>query len=182
MLTPLVANTGPEEVVVTGARVRVLDENNIFLVFNCTDDEGCGTWDLDVRGDVVIAAGGTGSFEVDVLPRVVTSFFLGQMDADVQAGRTPRRQGLTVQVELLGRSDGEQILGPPFLYPLELCLGCLVDFPEGTDDPSLPGQDCCGAGLPELSCLSGQEDPVDCRACIGTLPEICNFGRFSCRF
>ena len=182
VLTPEVANTGSEEVVVTGARVRVIGDDGVFVGFNCTDPEGCGEWELEVRGDRVLPPGEPRTFEVAAMPRVATSWYQGQMDADVREGRAPQRFDLTLQVELLGRSDGEQLVGPPFLYPLRLCLGCLVEFPEGTDSPALPGPDCCGPGRPVASCYSGQDDPIDCRACIGTLPEVCNWGRTSCRF
>lgn len=180
VLTPLVANPGPDPTTVTSARIRVLNESGVPYVFDCTDPEGCGEWELDVEGE--IAAGENGTFEVRVLPRVFTGFVQSQLDADVREGRAPESFRVQAEVQLIGRSAGEVVVGPPFLYEIEVCLGCLVEFPPGSDDPALPGPDCCGAGRSEPACYSGQDTAIDCRDCLRTLPEICNFGRTTCDF
>ncbi len=127
-------------------------------------------------------AGSTASFDVPALPRAVTGYFQSMMDQAVSIGRRPPEFFLTTTVQLIGDAGGREIIGPEYRYDIQLCLGCLVEFPAGTDDPALPGPDCCGGGTATPSCYSGQDEAIDCRLCITTLPEICNMGRTTCRF
>jgi hypothetical protein len=191
ILSPVVENPGPEDIVVTRSRVDVVrntDEGSDPLRFTCTDPTGCDEWDLETCADEtdpscpVVPARGRASFDVPALPRAVTGHFQTMMDRAVADGRRPPDFFVTTTVQLIGYADGREIIGPEFSYEIKLCLGCLVDFPEGTDDPTLPGPDCCGGGTPTPSCYSGQDEPIDCRLCVSTLPEICNMGRTSCRF
>jgi len=190
LMTPVVDNPGPEDIVVTTARVDVVqntDEEIITLRFTCTDG-ACEEFDLPICDSVddpacpVVPARGRASFVAPILPRVVTGYFQGMMDAAVASGRIPPAFFLTATVQLVGYAGTREVVGPAFTYDIELCLGCLVEFPPGTDDPSLPGPDCCGAGPAAETCFAGQDGPIDCRSCVTTLPEICNMGRTSCRF
>jgi hypothetical protein len=190
IMIPLVENPGAEDLIVTTARVDVVqntDEGAITLRFTCTEG-GCDEWDLALCDGAldptcpVVPARGRASFAAPVLPRVVTGYFQGQMDAAVREGRIPATFFLTTRVSLVGYAGEREVIGPSFAYDIQLCLGCLVEFPPGTDDPSLPGIDCCGGGAPIESCYPGQDEPIDCRSCLSSLPEICNMGRTSCRF
>jgi hypothetical protein len=78
-------------------------------------------------------------------------------------------------MRLVGTADGgAEILSPPFTYPLRVCLGCLVEFPDGSDSGSVPGPDCCAGAPTSRACLPGQDDPIDCRSCVMSAPEVCN--------
>lgn len=184
-LTPVVRNRRADEVVVATARVEVYEEHgsdSVRLHAACGQPEDCSSWDLDLceGGCPVVPAGDTASFEVPILPRLVTWYYQSMIDDAVRSGRVPPEFRLRSSVTLVGSAGGREVVSPPFAFVTTLCLGCLVAFPDGSDAPELPGPDCCGAGAPARSCYPGQDAPIDCRDCIRTLPEICNFGRTSC--
>ena len=57
----------------------------------------------------------------------------------------------------------------PFEYPIDVCFGCLVSFPPDSVDTSKPQPNCL-APLPGASgdyapCITGQDQPIDCRMC-----------------
>lgn len=188
LLTPLVRNGLGSAVAIARAHVSIDWEVDGALVPFILGSTGTGTvyreWDVELDACLVecpvVPASGTASFEVPVLPRAVTQFLATSMDEAVLDGRAPPEYRLVVNAVLVGTSGGAEVRSAPFEVEVRLCLGCLVTFPPETDSPSVAGPDCCGAGAPEPSCLPGQDDAVDCRDCIRTLPEICNFGRLSC--
>lgn len=59
--------------------------------------------------------------------------------------------------------------------PVDLCNGCLVTFPVGSDDPALAQQPNClatgqsGGTTVAAPCVMGQDQAVDCRLCSGNL-------------
>ncbi|MEM9074628.1 MAG: hypothetical protein AAGE52_39400 [Myxococcota bacterium] len=179
VLSALVRNRTAESVTLRMARLRAVDRRTGDpLQITCGEDV-CAAWDEDLCDGACpeIPAGEARSIEVPAMPRVLTAFFLGQMDDAVREGRTPPEFDIDAEIELL--TDGEA--ASSFVFPLRLCLGCLVSFPEGTDRASIPGPDCCGAGTPvEDGCYPGQDVPFSCRRCVSTVPELCNFGRRIC--
>ncbi|MCC7536472.1 MAG: hypothetical protein IT379_09670 [Deltaproteobacteria bacterium] len=188
-LTPLVENRGADDVVFNTVRLESYhDQDGVFVRLNfvCDNPTGCETWDIDLcEGGTcpTVAAGESGSFEVPVLPRLVTGYFQTIMDGAVREGRIPPEFRLQSVARLIGTaSDGStEVESEPFSFVVNLCLGCLVAFPEGSDSPAIPGEDCCGGGAPaDQGCYPGQDAPIDCRSCVRTLPEICNYGRVTC--
>lgn len=188
ILTPLVANNGGEDITVTTARLEAYEERDgasYRLNFACHLPSGCDEWDIDLCGTggcPVVPAGGTASFEVQALPRVVTGYYQLMLDAAVREGRRPSEHDIRSVVRLVGTAGSRDVISDPFEWVTHLCLGCLVEFPPGSDDPAIVGEDCCGLGTPESSCYPSQDDPIDCRLCVRTSPEVCNFGRTSCGF
>lgn len=185
VLTPLVRNNGGEDITITTARIEAYEERDgasYRLNFACHLPDGCDEWDIEVcaAGCPRVPAGGTASFEVQALPRVVTGYYQIMMDAAVREGRRPSEHDIRSVVRLVGNAGAREVISDPFDFITHLCLGCLVTFPPGSDSPGIPGEDCCGAGVPEESCYPGQDEPVDCRLCTRTSPEVCNFGRTSC--
>jgi len=159
-------------------------DDPIQLRFTCTDGV-CEDWWLELcegfrASCPTVPAGDTASFEVPLMPRVVTGFYQGMMDTAVAEGRRPPEFDLRFDYQLEGTSGGEVVTTPEQSFTVRLCLGCLVEFPEGSDSPTIEGPDCCGSGTTIPACIPGQDDPIDCRRCVWTLPEICNFGRLSC--
>lgn len=187
LLTPIVRNRGSTALTVERAHVTMQWEvDGALEPLTVTSELGTqyDSWDLDLGACAlecpVVPANGAASFEVPVLPRVVTAHLAAGMDDAVAEGRVPPEYRLVSTVVLEGTSEGASVRSDPFDYEVRLCLGCLVTFPPGTDSPAIDGPDCCGDGVPETTCAPGQDGPIDCRACIRTLPEICNFGRLSC--
>ncbi len=186
-LTPLVRNRTAANITVQTVRVRadlLRDGDRARLSIACPAGS-CDEWDLsacpaaDPLDCPVVPADGTASFPVPILPRFVTVYFQEMLDSAIVAGRTPPEFDLVVTVRLRGTSTDGAIDSADFDYELKLCIGCLVTFPTGTDSV-LPGPDCCALGAPEPACIPGQDDPVDCRRCVTTSPEVCNFGRLTC--
>ncbi len=71
-------------------------------------------------------------------------------------------------VKVFGETLGNQeVESNEFFYPIEVCDGCLVAFPEGVIDPST-GQ-CSAASGEDIElgiCLPGQDGLTDCRLCL----------------
>jgi len=189
LLTPVVRNRTDTQVTITTARVDIELEtppdvwNRVRV--RCDLGEVCEEWDLstcnaaDPTDCPVVRANDSAAFAVSILPRVVTGYFQMQLDAAVLEGRTPPEYELRSTVRLIGHSDRGDIESTPFAYELTLCLGCLVEFPPGSDS-TLSGPDCCAGTPTSTSCYPGQDDPIDCRLCVRTSPEVCNFGRLTC--
>jgi len=181
VLTPVVRNRGGAEVTWDHVRVELfLDApDGISRFAEVVEGERREVWEIDLCGRgpcPTTRAVGTSTFEVPILPRSVASFYQDQLLAVLLSGRTPGVIDMIVRMHLV-TDEGEET--PQFEYPVTLCLGCLVTFPEGSDDPRRRGEDCC-AGTPRTSCYPGQDEAVDCQVCRETTPEICNYGHFSC--
>ena len=187
VLDAIVANRTPDDVTVETARVTVdwkIDGEWVRVRVRCDLGETCEVWDLDVCAGgscPVVPVRDRIAFDVPSLPRLVTAYFQGMLDTAVREGRNPPEFELRSNVTLLGTTAaGDAIESAEFQYEIRLCLGCLVVFPEGSDNPSLPEADCCGGPPTLTSCHPGQDDPIDCRACIVSSPDVCNFSRLSC--
>jgi hypothetical protein len=186
LITPIIENHAGSPVEIQRARVELdweIEGELERLRIRCDGGGFCDEWELEVCSGrcAEIPAGGTVAHEVPALPRVATAYFRDMMDGAVAEGRTPPEFRVVARVSLEGvDQDMNPVIGQPFEIDLRICLGCLVEFPPGTDSPAIVGEDCCGGGTPPAECLLGQDAPIDCRHCIRTLPEICNFGRLSC--
>jgi hypothetical protein len=111
-----------------------------------------------------------------------TSF--GNFDLD---DYDPRRSLVLVGVIVQGlTSGGISVETPEFLFPVEMCCGCLLSCPVDADDTDVPGPDCCDTTEPESElCNGGQDSAVDCRFCKGSLSspllfELCSCGQPVC--
>jgi hypothetical protein len=62
--------------------------------------------------------------------------------------------------------DGRSIKSADLLFPIQVCFGCLVEFPPDALDPKTPNR-CVGTTTYSPPCLMGQDDPIDCRLCVG---------------
>jgi len=189
LLTPLVHNRSGAPLTVTTIRARAFQETDAgsaLLRFACPGGGECEEWELSPCGGrdgtdcPILPPHGTGSFEMPVFSRIVTGYFQGQMDAAVGEGRTPPQYRIKAIVELEGMAGERPVTSEPFSFAVTLCLGCLVEYPAGSDTSSISGPDCCGGGTVIPACYPGQDEPLDCRRCVRTLPEICNFGRTTC--
>ena len=186
-LTPLVVSHVDQTVTLTSAHVELEWEvNGALTALSIVCAEGlCREWDLPLCAPggacPVMLPGRSASFEVPALPRVVTAYFQGLMDGAVAEGRVPPEFRVVSRVVLEGTlADGTAVSSDEHEHEIRLCLGCLVTFPPGSDSPLVDGPDCCGAGAPLPACFPGQDDPIDCRRCARSFPELCNFGRLSC--
>lgn len=74
-------------------------------------------------------------------------------------------------VKVFGKTlGGKEVESSEFRFPIEVCCGCLVSFPPDATDPLSEKQPNC-LGISETGstieepCLSGQDQPLDCRLC-----------------
>jgi hypothetical protein len=91
---------------------------------------------------------------------------------------------ITARVKVFGDTlGGTEITSNELSFPIAVCYGCLVDFPPAADDATVTGYQCNNASTGTSAstapsadtapCWMGQDDPVDCRFCVNTLPDVC---------
>jgi hypothetical protein len=92
-------------------------------------------------------------------------------------GSTSGSKLAEVYVKFYGTTlGGQYIESDEFLYPVDVCYGCLVSFPPGAlvtyaptaNPPVVKSAYCSGAvaaTTTTVPCIIGQDQPVDCQAC-----------------
>ncbi|MDI3291079.1 hypothetical protein [Polyangium sp. 15x6] len=87
--------------------------------------------------------------------------------------RTPVE--VLVNIIVRGRTlGGEEIATGEWQFPVDVCRGCLVDYPPGSDDLSSVEPDCLNTvDAPSRPCRPGRDNVIDCRLCSRVEP-ICN--------
>ncbi|MBI3072681.1 MAG: hypothetical protein HYY84_11255 [Deltaproteobacteria bacterium] len=89
-----------------------------------------------------------------------------------------------VEIEIIGKSLGEvEVTTGPFIYPIEICYGCLRSQPNGASCSS--GTSDTGAALLTKPCSIGQDALIDCRYACGRngdckTNETCSTGSCFC--
>lgn len=92
--------------------------------------------------------------------------------AQLVAGDFKTRR-LFSKVKVRGHTlGGSPVESGEFGFPVEVCYGCLVEFPPDSRNTDIPGANCLDTmGSVKLTqCRFGQDDPVDCRQCVGSSP------------
>ncbi|MBN1944127.1 MAG: hypothetical protein JW797_00570 [Bradymonadales bacterium] len=78
------------------------------------------------------------------------------------------------EIQFFGMTtSGTDVESNLFIYPLEICRGCLIEFPLDANDPDDVQPNCrreydaTGDDLEDIDmgCFPGQDDGVDCRIC-----------------
>jgi len=126
-----------------------------------------GPYTVPSAGLIDPANGSNPSFGLveSVLVDSVTASKLAS-ELSAQPRGTIRR--LTSHVRVFGRTlGGTEVESGEWKYPIDVCYGCLVTYPLGTDDPTQPGPNCRAKGEdePTVPCEPGQDESVDCRIC-----------------
>ncbi len=144
------------EVTLTNTRGAVIDEFSVngggFIQSNASEAPGYGL------AEVTMVPGGVGD----------------SLAADLEGDRSARRT-LIANVRVFGETlGGVEVTSGDFTFPIDVCWGCLVDYPlEAITDEG--GQVVCGVRADNVGfeqCVIGQDERVDCRACASTL-EVC---------
>jgi hypothetical protein len=139
-----VENTGAEDVAMRTAEVTLSD----------TQGNEVRTFWADVGG--LIAAGQSG---MTLAPLI------------------PSPQGLAsnvlAEVRVTGETSTRTVESLSLVFPIQICSGCLIEFPAEADDPTEDGYQCSEQGDSEVvsPCLFGQDSMVDCRLCATFVPE-----------
>lgn len=71
---------------------------------------------------------------------------------------------------------GTEITSGEFTFPIDVCFGCLVDFPLEAVDDTGAARVCQGStdSITTSQCIRGQDAVIDCRECAATL-DVCAF-------
>lgn len=114
-------------------------------------------------------APGYGLAEVTMIPPT-----RGQAFEDELSGNRGARRTVVASVRVFGETlGGVEITSGDFTFPIDVCWGCLVDYPLDAVEDSGDGSMVCAAGGDSVGfeqCVIGQDDRIDCRACASTLP------------
>jgi hypothetical protein len=171
----LVAQANPDQLRTESNRVELKDA--VVTVTTAGDLPGVAggttliSYTEDVSGFVDPAAGATPSYAVvsaDILAfsRIMTALPVPTNGGTITLVSHVKFQGMT-----LGRTNVET---NELDFPVNICSGCLVQFPIGSDNPLAPTQPNCSATLMSggsssvtQPCIIGQDQPVDCRLCQG---------------
>lgn len=115
----------------------------------------------------------------DLITRMRTGKFSnGKADTtkDIKVNRGASKR-LVVRFKVFGQTlGGQSVESNEQQFPVNACNGCLAYFPLGANDPSpaLPQPNCLAVGDEaslRFPCVIGQDEPVDCRLCVGYNPE-----------
>jgi hypothetical protein len=95
---------------------------------------------------------------------------------DLRGSLPNRGDSLTViaEVRVFGTTlGGVEITSGAFTFPVDVCRGCLIDFPLEAIDASGSERICAGSteGVTSSQCIRGQDSLIDCRTCAATLDE-----------
>lgn len=124
-------------------------------------------------------APGTASGDLDIIPPAVGQALKSrvcQAQPQVEGCNRPEVRSATEQIVVVVRAFGRtqggiEQLGNYFAFPVNVCCGCLINFPPEADSRDIEGPDCnAGAATTDGPCQPGQDFPIDCRACSGSNP------------
>jgi len=149
-----------DNVTLQGAIVRITDAGGAQLT----------SYTVLGSGFVPAASGGTmslGTFSTTLLDPATIDTVRQALGSTV--GLSKR---LISYMTVFGTTTGGQhIQSGEFGFPVNVCLGCLVSFPAGSNDPAQQPQPNClggsssGGTVVTTPCVMGQDQPIDCRLC-----------------
>jgi hypothetical protein len=155
----------PNHVHLNGAVVRVTDANGKQI----SEFTALGA------GDVDPGANNSPAYGLIQLPIIDA-----QTSAKIQGGLTQGGPAKLVvaNVKVFGKTlGGVDLETGEFAFPIQVCLGCLIDFPAAADDPAKPGADCLLPATGTTSgtntqapCNLGQDEVVSCLYCRDHFP------------
>jgi hypothetical protein len=97
-----------------------------------------------------------------------------QLAASTQLDDRGEQVPIEVSVQYFGlTTSGTEVESNVFTFPMNLCMGCLLDFPLEAADPLAEPPNCRGILIDELyevadidcGCHPGQDEALDCRCC-----------------
>lgn len=90
----------------------------------------------------------------------------------LSGGRRGDIRTVIASVRVFGEtSGGVEVTSGAFSFPIDVCFGCLIEFPLEAIEDTGNGRLCSGAadGVTTSQCLRGQDQKIDCRTCASTL-------------
>lgn len=148
------------EIVVTDAQGGVLEEFSVptggFVHSNTAESPGYGL-----------------AF-VTMIPPQLGERLANQLGANRGASRT-----VIANIRVFGKTlGGTELTSGEFTFPIDVCYGCLIDYPiDAVEDTGTgEGRVCSGTteNVTTSQCIRGQDAVIDCRECAATL-DVCAF-------
>ena len=148
-----------DDVIVQGAIVNVTDTSGASL----------DNYTVPADGFIPASTGGTpglAALGITIVSPGAVATFSGSLGYGVV-------KRLVANVIIFGTTTGgTHIESGQVGIPVDACNGCLVSFPNGSDDPSATTQpNCLASGQSSSSvlppCVFGQDQAIDCRLCGG---------------
>jgi hypothetical protein len=156
------ARTETSDVEIQGAVVTIDDEDGNQLT----------SYTFLTSTTVDAAQGSTPSYSpvsvVTVDPNTVANLKVG-------AGAVRR---VTSYIRAFGQTlGGQHVESNDFEFPVNVCNGCLIEFPTGVANPAYPFNNCLSTSATVSSgstpCIIGQDEYVACTLCVATDPCAC---------
>jgi hypothetical protein len=144
---------------IQGVDVRVVDPTTNAQVMN----------NSVLAAAIVEAASGSSPSYTPIGAAVMDGAALAHFDPGVSStGEANPPKLAEVYVKFYGTTlGGEYVESDEFLFPVDVCHGCLVSFPAGLNGTALQNY-CAGVGnslATSVPCSPGQDQPEDCRLC-----------------
>jgi hypothetical protein len=169
---------GNQMVVQGNGSLDRVETDNVILqgaIVRVTDAAGATLDNYTVPGDGFVppSSGGTAGIAA-FATTLVSPTAANAVRADIANNFGTKR--LISYVKLFGTTTGDtHIESGEVAFPIDACFGCLVTFPDGSDDESQMTQPNClassssGGSAITQPCLTGQDQYVDCRLCQGNV-------------
>lgn len=152
-----------DAITVQGAIVRI------------TDASGATLDNFTVPGDAFILPSSGGTPGLAAFSTTLVSPAAADAVRQLLGGSFGTKR-LIAYVTVFGRTTGgTHIESGEVGIPVNACFGCLVTFPAGSNDPLQQPQPNCkggatgGATTIITPCVTGQDQPIDCRLCQGNI-------------
>lgn len=102
-----------------------------------------------------------------------SAMFVDMIPSSVSAGLPDGR--VVAKVRVFGDTlGGEEVTSSELSYPIDICTGCLVDYPTNAAVPTEPTYMCGISMVPgeteQRPCQLGQDQPIPCTLCAATNP------------
>lgn len=144
----------PMRIALSAAEITLLDGAGEQL--SCPGNEECGSFSIFGAGVASVNRSedaAFGLFSAQLIPPIVTDSIF---DDVLNNGAVTIVASVKVRGETLG---GREIESGEFIFPVDVCYGCLIKYNNGQCCLRTPGE-----SVPE-ACDLGQDRGVDCRAC-----------------
>jgi hypothetical protein len=159
--------TETTRVTLTGAEITLKDAAS-GKVLSCKNQPNCGQFSVYGSGFANSSKSedpGWGAISAQLIPSAVGESYLADLTGALsKAG--PSTIGLVATVRAFGTTlGGQDVETGGFSFPIQVCNGCLIDYSSIV----FPATKCTlGANetVTAAGCRMGQDESVDCRACL----------------
>jgi hypothetical protein len=197
----MVAQANPNQLVAESNRVNI--QGAVVRITDASETVQVANYSKLGSGFIDPATGTTPGYGLVSVEMIDSATATAAIGANSALGEQALALGSTTvhrriaHVKLFGATLGNQsVESSEFVFPIDICHGCLITFPQGSQndqEAAATGKPNCDGPLSSSSsgaqtiiqpCVLGQDQPVDCRLCVpagqGPSPEKpCNPANFA---